>query len=93
MTAWMRVSRPMTAKLRSDISEENRQLFLARLGKGPYRVLAMREYEMNWLLERQGKRKRYLLKLRTEWGDEAVMWAFNLAPVVQEKVNWPKDGF
>jgi hypothetical protein len=83
----------VTAIIRRDISEENRQLFLARLGKGPYRVLAVREYEQNYLLERQGKRKRYLLKLLTEWGDEAVMWAFNLTPIVEEKVNWPKDGF
>jgi len=93
MSAWKTVTRNVTAIIRRDISEENRQLFLARLGKGPYRVLAVREYEQNYLLERQGKRKRYLLKLLTEWGDEAVMWAFNLTPIVEEKVNWPKDGF
>jgi len=91
--SWMPLNRPMTARLRKDISEENRQLFLARLGRGPYTVLAVREYEQNWLLERQGKRKRYLLKLKTEWGDEAVMWAFNLSPILEERVNWPKDGF
>ena len=93
MSAWKTVTRKVTATLYRGISDENRQLFLARLGRGPYRVLAVREYEQNWLLERQGKRKRYLLKLVTEWGDEAVMWAFNLTPFVEEKVNWPKDGF
>lgn len=91
MSAWRAVTKNVTVIIRRDISEENRQLFFARLGKGPYRVLAVREYEQNYLLERKGRR--YLLKLLTEWGDEAVMWAFNLTPIVEEKVNWLKDGF
>lgn len=55
MSAWRAVTKNVTVIIRRDISEENRQLFFARLGKGPYRVLAVREYEQNYLLERKAE--------------------------------------